>query len=122
MKLLNCGLEKACIFFVAWRIRIYFCLGNKLTGMIAYVFWLVVGLYMWINGINNLQDLWKSRRCLSKIEGFDHSLVNATLGACGHLAESEESPCLPFFVWQCGEFDVINLLIIHILQISWFLQ
>jgi len=47
---------------------------------------------------------------LNKIEGFDHSGVNATLGACGHLPELEEGPCLPFFLWQSGEFDVINLL------------
>lgn len=64
---------------------------------------------MWIDGTNNLQDLWKSRCCLNKIEGFDHSVVNPTLGACGHLPELEEGPCLPFSVWQCGEFDVIQL-------------
>ncbi|XP_027336052.1 protein arginine N-methyltransferase 1.6 isoform X2 [Abrus precatorius] len=56
----------------------------------------------------SLPDLWKSRCCLSEIEGFDHSVVNATLGACGHLSELEEGPCLPFFVWQCGEFDVLS--------------
>ncbi|XP_061341078.1 protein arginine N-methyltransferase 1.6 isoform X2 [Gastrolobium bilobum] len=56
----------------------------------------------------SLPDLWKSRCCVSKIEGFDHSVVNATLGACGHLPELEEGPCLPFFVWQCGEFDVLS--------------
>ncbi|XP_073219808.1 protein arginine N-methyltransferase 1.6 [Cicer arietinum] len=55
-----------------------------------------------------LPDLWKSRCCLSKIEGFGHSGVNATLGACGHVAELEEGPCLPFFLWQCGEFDVLS--------------
>jgi len=65
---------------------------------------------MCIDGTSNLQDLWKSRCCLNKIEGFDHSGVNTTLGACGHLPESEEGPCLPFFLWQSGEFDVINLL------------
>ncbi|XP_057463971.1 protein arginine N-methyltransferase 7 isoform X2 [Actinidia eriantha] len=51
----------------------------------------------------SLPDLWRSRRCLSQIEGFDHSAVNATLGACGDLPEPQESPCLPFFIWQCGE-------------------
>ncbi|KAK7327202.1 hypothetical protein VNO80_31567 [Phaseolus coccineus] len=56
----------------------------------------------------SLPDLWRSRCCLSNIEGFDHSVVNATLGACGHLPELEEGPCLPFFVWQCGEFDVLS--------------
>ncbi|KAJ1390116.1 S-adenosyl-L-methionine-dependent methyltransferase [Sesbania bispinosa] len=55
-----------------------------------------------------LPDLWKSRCCLSKIEGFDHSVVNTTLGACGHLLELEGGPCLPFSVWQCGEFDVLS--------------
>ncbi|QCD78732.1 protein arginine N-methyltransferase 1.6 isoform X1 [Vigna unguiculata] len=56
----------------------------------------------------SLPDLWKSRCSLSIIEGFDHSVVNATLGACGHLPELEECPCLPFFIWQCGEFDVLS--------------
>ncbi|KAF7828413.1 protein arginine N-methyltransferase 1.6 isoform X1 [Senna tora] len=56
----------------------------------------------------SLPDLWRSRRCLSKIEGFEHSVVNTTLGACGHLPETEESPCLPFFVWQCGEFEELS--------------
>ncbi|KAL9276779.1 hypothetical protein ACSQ67_025684 [Phaseolus vulgaris] len=56
----------------------------------------------------SLPDLWRSRCCLSNIEGFDHSVVNATLGACGHLPVLEEGPCLPFFVWQCGEFDVLS--------------
>ncbi|XAR70455.1 Histone-arginine N-methyltransferase [Bertholletia excelsa] len=51
----------------------------------------------------SLPDLWRSRRCLRQIEGFDHSIVNATLGACGDLAPPEDSPCLPFSVWQCGE-------------------
>lgn len=54
------------------------------------------------------QDLWNSRRCLSKIEGFDHSVVNSTLGACGELPAGQESPCLPCFIWQCGNVRVIN--------------
>ncbi|KAF5478490.1 hypothetical protein F2P56_005045 [Juglans regia] len=54
----------------------------------------------------SLPDLWNSRRCLSKIEGFDHSLVNTTLGACGELPAPDEGPCLPFYVWQCGESKV----------------
>ena len=29
-----------------------------------------------------LQDLWRSRRGLKDVEGFDHSVVNDTLGAC----------------------------------------
>lgn len=56
-----------------------------------------------------MQELWNSRRCLNKIEGFDHSIVNATLGACGDLPEAQEGPCLPYFVWQCGEIKVTNL-------------
>lgn len=59
-----------------------------------------------INEMHFFQDLWKSRCCLSKIEGFEHSVVNTTLGACGHLPESEEAPCLPFYIWQCGEYEV----------------
>lgn len=53
-----------------------------------------------------MQDLWKSRRCLSKIEGFEHSVVNTTLGACGELPESHEGPYLPYFIWQSGEYKV----------------
>ncbi|OWM86439.1 hypothetical protein CDL15_Pgr021526 [Punica granatum] len=54
----------------------------------------------------SLPDLWNSRRSLDKIEGFDHSVVNTTLGACGDAAE--DSPCLPFFVWQCGEVKELS--------------
>ncbi|CAF2150718.1 BnaA01g35410D [Brassica napus] len=50
-----------------------------------------------------LPDLWKSRCCLGSVEGFDHALVNTTLGGCGDLPSGKDSPCLPFFVWQCGE-------------------
>lgn len=50
-----------------------------------------------------LPDLWRSHRALENIEGFDHSVVNATLGACGNLRPPLEGPILPFFVWQCGE-------------------
>ena len=53
-----------------------------------------------------MQDLWNSRRCLDKIEGFDHSIVNATLGACGELPAPQEGPCLPYFVWQSGKYKV----------------
>ncbi|MED6210293.1 Protein arginine N-methyltransferase 7 [Stylosanthes scabra] len=56
----------------------------------------------------SLPDLWKSRHCLNKIEGFDHTVVNSTMGACGQLPGLEEGPCLPYFVWQCGDFDVLS--------------
>lgn len=51
----------------------------------------------------SLPDLWRSRCSLKDIVGFDHAVVNATLGACGDLPASQQIPCLPFFVWQCGE-------------------
>ncbi|XP_058085207.1 protein arginine N-methyltransferase 7 isoform X2 [Magnolia sinica] len=51
----------------------------------------------------SLPDLWRSRRCLQRIEDFDHSAVNEVLGACGDLPTSIEGPCLPYFIWQCGE-------------------
>ncbi|XP_057978253.1 protein arginine N-methyltransferase 1.6 isoform X2 [Malania oleifera] len=51
----------------------------------------------------SLPNLWQSRCCLKKIESFDHSVVNSTLGACGGLHASQMGPCLPFFIWQCGE-------------------
>ncbi|KAK4771368.1 hypothetical protein SAY87_031900 [Trapa incisa] len=54
----------------------------------------------------SLPDLWNSRHSLDKIEGFDHSIVNTTFGACGDAAE--DSPCLPFSVWQCGEVKEIS--------------
>ncbi|KAL5697263.1 type III protein arginine methyltransferase [Ranunculus cassubicifolius] len=50
----------------------------------------------------SLPDLWRSRHCLAHVEGFDHTTVNSTLGACGN-EEDCESPCIPYFVWQCGE-------------------
>ncbi|KAM3375560.1 protein arginine N-methyltransferase 1.6 [Capsicum galapagoense] len=50
-----------------------------------------------------LPDLWRSHRCLQSIEGFDHSVVNSTLGACGGLPSGQENPTLPFSIWQCGE-------------------
>ncbi|GAB2274167.1 Protein arginine N-methyltransferase 7 [Dionaea muscipula] len=54
-----------------------------------------------------LPDLWRSRCSLGTIEGFDHSVANATLGACGNLCPPHDnSPCLPFFIWQCGELKV----------------
>lgn len=56
----------------------------------------------------SLPDLWSSRRRLSKIEGFDHSVVNTTLGACGELPAPEEGPCLPFYIWQCGEIKELS--------------
>ncbi|KAK3039472.1 hypothetical protein RJ639_028054 [Escallonia herrerae] len=56
----------------------------------------------------SLPDLWRSRCCLEEIEGFDHSVVNATLGACGGLPESQESPYLAFSVWQCGEIKKLS--------------
>ncbi|KAL8539771.1 hypothetical protein ACS0TY_001394 [Phlomoides rotata] len=55
-----------------------------------------------------LPDLWQSRRCLKEIEGFDHSIVNTTLGGCGGLPVTEESPFLPFFIWQCGETKILS--------------
>ncbi|GFQ01327.1 protein arginine n-methyltransferase 1.6 [Phtheirospermum japonicum] len=55
-----------------------------------------------------LPDLWQSRRSLQEIEEFDHTIVNTTLGACGDLPVTEESPFLPFFVWQCGESKILS--------------
>ncbi|CAK7356390.1 unnamed protein product [Dovyalis caffra] len=57
----------------------------------------------------SLPDLWKSRCCLSKIEDFDHSIVNNTLGACGDLPASQDGPLLPFFIWQCGKIKVADM-------------
>jgi len=50
----------------------------------------------------SLPDLWRSRRDLKDVEGFDHSVVNDTLGACGDLPGEQQGPCLPYYVWQCG--------------------
>ncbi|CAA0842318.1 Protein arginine N-methyltransferase 1.6 [Striga hermonthica] len=56
-----------------------------------------------------LPDLWQSRRSLQAIEGFDHTMVNTTLGACGDLPFAEEDgPFLPVFYWQCGESKVLS--------------
>ncbi|WCJ25927.1 Protein arginine N-methyltransferase 7 [Euphorbia peplus] len=56
----------------------------------------------------SLPDLWNSRRCLSKVEGFDHSVVNTTLGACGELPPPHESPFVASFIWQCGEIKELS--------------
>lgn len=50
----------------------------------------------------SLPDLWRSRSSLKDVEGFDHSVVNETLGACGCLPGDQQGPCLPYYVWQCG--------------------
>ncbi|KAL3829884.1 hypothetical protein ACJIZ3_018686 [Penstemon smallii] len=55
-----------------------------------------------------LPDLWRSRCSLKEVEGFDHSMVNTTLGACGDLPNSEDDPFLPFFIWQCGETKILS--------------
>lgn len=55
------------------------------------------------------KDLWRSRCCLKDIEGFDHSVVNSTLGACGELPPDQDGPCLTYSIWQCGENNVNNL-------------
>ncbi|XP_025014847.1 protein arginine N-methyltransferase 1.6 isoform X2 [Ricinus communis] len=51
----------------------------------------------------SLPDLWNSRCSLSKIEGFDHSVVNTTIGACGDVSPPHEGPLVPVFLWQSGE-------------------
>ncbi|KAG6579413.1 Protein arginine N-methyltransferase 1.6, partial [Cucurbita argyrosperma subsp. sororia] len=56
----------------------------------------------------SLPDLWSSRRRLRTIEGFDHSVTNDTLGACGELPEGQEGPCLAFYIWQCGEYEELS--------------
>ncbi|KAH9610704.1 hypothetical protein KSS87_001495 [Heliosperma pusillum] len=53
--------------------------------------------------VMSLPDLWRSRCSLTDIEGFDHSVVNAVLGACGNLPSPQEGPMLPCSIWQCGE-------------------
>ncbi|GER28048.1 protein arginine N-methyltransferase 7 [Striga asiatica] len=55
-----------------------------------------------------LPDLWQSRRSLQAVEGFDHTMVNTTLGACGDLPFAEDGPFLPVFYWQCGESKVLS--------------
>ncbi|CAN6209033.1 unnamed protein product [Urochloa humidicola] len=50
----------------------------------------------------SLPDLWRSRCSLGDVEGFDHSVVNDTFGACGDLPGEQQGPCLPYYVWQCG--------------------
>ncbi|CAL1401510.1 unnamed protein product [Linum trigynum] len=56
----------------------------------------------------SLPDLWNSRRSLTTIEGFEHSIANSTLGACGELPAAHEGPLLPFFIWQCGEIKKLS--------------
>lgn len=56
----------------------------------------------------SLPDLWTSRRCLKDIEGFDHSVVNEIMGACGDLPDPLEGPILPYSIWQCGNFEELS--------------
>ncbi|KAJ4775075.1 Protein arginine N-methyltransferase 7 [Rhynchospora pubera] len=56
----------------------------------------------------SLPDLWRSRCSLRDVEGFDHSSVNQTLGACGNLPEMQQGPCLAFYLWQCGEIEKLS--------------
>nr|CAD1820737.1 unnamed protein product [Ananas comosus var. bracteatus] len=56
----------------------------------------------------SLPDLWRSRRSLKDVEGFDHSAVNEALGACGDLPTTEEGPCLPYYLWQCGDIKELS--------------
>ncbi|KAB2088661.1 hypothetical protein ES319_A03G014200v1 [Gossypium barbadense] len=56
----------------------------------------------------SLPDLWSSRCCLGDVEGFAHSIVNTTLGACGELPAPKEGPFLPFSIWQCGEIKELS--------------
>lgn len=76
----------------------------------------------WCDWKTSVQDLWKSRCHLSKIEGLDHSVVNTTLGACGELPAPEEGPCLAFYIWQCGEIKVIDVCEMHALQVESLLR
>ncbi|TMW92413.1 hypothetical protein EJD97_013090 [Solanum chilense] len=68
----------------------------------------------------SLPDLWQSHQCLQHVEGFDHSVVNSTLGACGGLPPGQENPTLPFSVWQCGESkkmsDIVTILEFNFLK------
>lgn len=60
-------------------------------------------------GLSLLQDLWRSRHSLKDVEGFDHAVVNDTVGACGDLPGQKQGPCLPYYVWQCGYTKVKSL-------------
>ncbi|KAH9297064.1 hypothetical protein KI387_028746, partial [Taxus chinensis] len=55
-----------------------------------------------------LPDLWKSRCSLKDVEGFDHSVVNGIMGACGDLRDPHEGPLLPYAIWQCGHTEEIS--------------
>ncbi|XP_024378297.1 protein arginine N-methyltransferase 7 [Physcomitrium patens] len=56
----------------------------------------------------HMPDLWKSRRFIKDVEGFDHRLVNSVFGACGELPSLHEVPILPFAVWQCGRYEELT--------------
>ncbi|PNT76727.1 hypothetical protein BRADI_1g52270v3 [Brachypodium distachyon] len=74
----------------------------------------------------SLPDLWRSRCSLKDIEGFDHSVVNEILGACGNLPGEQQSPCLPYYVWQCGytkiEFADVGICHGFAVWIDWVLD
>ncbi|KAJ8543543.1 hypothetical protein K7X08_006066 [Anisodus acutangulus] len=68
----------------------------------------------------SLPDLWRSHRCLQDVEGFDHSVVNSTLGACGGLPPGQENATLPFSIWQRGESkkmsDIVTIMEFNFLE------
>ncbi|KAJ7521637.1 hypothetical protein O6H91_19G062300 [Diphasiastrum complanatum] len=55
-----------------------------------------------------LPDLWESRCSLKKVEGFDHSLANDKLGACGYMSPPLETRILPYAIWQSGEHEALT--------------
>lgn len=56
----------------------------------------------------SMHDLWNSRQSLKTVQGFDHSLVNEGFGACGDLPLPLEGPILPYYLWQCGEYQELT--------------
>uniref|UniRef100_A0A803NDF1 Protein arginine N-methyltransferase n=1 Tax=Chenopodium quinoa TaxID=63459 RepID=A0A803NDF1_CHEQI len=76
--------------------------GKKIDLLVGEPFY--YGSETWLPWKNlRFLDLWKSRCSLTYIEGFNHSVANTILGACGNLPSPQEGPILPFFVWQSGE-------------------
>ncbi|XP_057829431.2 protein arginine N-methyltransferase 7 isoform X2 [Cryptomeria japonica] len=55
-----------------------------------------------------LPDLWKSRCSVKDVEGFDHSVINEIMGACGDRQDSHDGPVLPYAIWQCGHNEEIS--------------
>ncbi|KAH9543332.1 hypothetical protein CY35_13G059400 [Sphagnum magellanicum] len=98
----------ACVGMLPWRLLRFWYERTQLTPLLADNFTIIPFQGRLCGVAVFMPDLWHSRCCLGNVEGFDHSLVNRTLGACGLLPPPLEGPLLPYAVWQCGQYKELT--------------